>query len=220
MAASKPRKRSRFRYVPIIAVGLAVCVLGVGAVTFVRGILGGGAPPTKKVAQEIHLIRPPPPPPDVPPPPPPPPEEKVDIPDPQQQPDPTPSNEPPPGEQLGLDAEGSAGGDAFGLLGNKGGRDLVGSGGSAFAWYAGLLKNEILDILGAEQKARTGGYTVVVHVWVRNDGTIDRVRIAQSSGDRERDRIIEAALVRIGRLSEAPPANMPEPISLRIVSRS
>jgi protein TonB len=219
MAASKPRKRNRFRYVPIVAVGLAVCVLGVGAVTFVRGILGGGAPPTKKVAQEIHLIRPPPPP-DVPPPPPPPPREKVDIPDPQQQPDPTPSNEPPPGEQLGLDAEGSAGGDAFGLLGNKGGRDLVGSGGSAFAWYAGLLKNQILDILGAEQKARTGGYTVVVHVWVRNDGTIDRVHIAQSSGDRERDRIIEAALVRIGRLSEAPPANMPEPISLRIVSRS
>jgi protein TonB len=209
--ASKP-KSARRRWIPVV-----VCALMIGTVVLLRGMLAGGPPQTKKVVQEVHLIRPPPP--DQPPPPPPPPEEKVVIPDPQQQPDPTPSNEPPPGEQLGLDAEGSGGGDAFGLVGNKGGRDLVGSGGSAFAWYAGLLKNQILDSLGDEQKARNGGYTVIVNVWVRSDGTIDRVRIVQSSGDHERDKIIEAALNRIGRLSEVPPADMPEPISLRIVSR-
>ena len=143
----------------------------------------------------------------------------MSIPDPQQQPDPTPSNEPPPSEQLGLDAEGSAGGDAFGLVGNKGGRDLLGTGGSAFSWYAGLLKNEILDTLETDSKARNGGYSVIVRVWVRSDGTIEKVRIAQSSGDRARDQAIEAALSRITRLSQGPPADMPEPISLRIVSR-
>jgi periplasmic protein TonB len=217
MAQSKS-KSSRKRYLPILVLGFAVSVIGVGAVAFVRGIIHGAPPPTKKVVQEIHVIRPPPPPPDLPPPPPPP-DEKVDVPDPQNKPDPTPSNEPPPGEQLGLDAEGSAGGDAFGLLGNKGGRELVGTGGSAFAWYAGLLKNEIVDALGAEKQARSGGFSVVVRVWVRNDGTIDRVHIVQSSGDRERDRAIETALSRITRLSQAPPADMPEPISLRIVSR-
>jgi periplasmic protein TonB len=211
-------RRRKNRYLPVIVIGLGVCVLGVGAISFVRGIVTGGAPQTKKVVQEIHIIRPPPPPPDLPPPPPPPPDEKIDIPDPQQNPDPTPSNDPPPGEQLGLDAEGSAGGDAFGLLGNKGGRDLVGSGGSAFAWYAGLLKSEILDQLGAEKLVRTGKYSVSVRVWVRNDGTIDRVRIVQSSGDHERDRVIESALARIARLSQAPPADMPQPISLRIDS--
>jgi len=217
MTQSKPRRKRR--YLPVIVLGLAVSVVGVGAVAFVRGILSGAAPPTKKVVQEIHVIRPPPPPPDLPPPPPPPPDEKVDVPDPVEKPDPTPSNEPPPGGQLGLDAEGTAGGDAFGLLGNKGGRELVGTGGSAFAWYAGLLKNEILDTLGAEKQARTGSFSVIVRVWVRNDGTIDRVHIVQSSGDRERDRAIENALSRITRLSQAPPADMPEPISLRIVSR-
>lgn len=216
---AKKTKSRRHLYVVII-LGFAVSGLGAGAVAFVRGLLHGAPAPTKKVVQEIRVIRPPPPPPDLPPPPPPPPEEKVDVPDPQQKEDPTPSNEPPPGEQLGLDAEGTAGGDAFGLVGNKGGRDLVGTGGSAFSWYAGLVKNQILDALGAEQRAKVGAYSVIVRVWVRDDGTIERVRIAQSSGDRERDRMIEAALSRIERLPQAPPADMPEPISLRIVSRS
>ena len=212
---SKRRKRG---YVRVIAVGAVVCILGAGAIAFVRGIIKSEPPQTKKVVQEVHLIRPPPPPPDEPPPPPPPPEEKVDVPDPQQKEDPTPSNDPPPGEQLGLDAEGSAGGDAFGLMGNKGGRDLVGSGGNAYSWYAGLLKSEILDQLSSDKLARRGKYSVQVRIWVRNDGTIDRVRLMQSTGDRERDQAIESALSRITRLSQAPPADMPTPISLRIDS--
>jgi periplasmic protein TonB len=208
----------KYRFLPVILGGLAVTTLGVGAMAFMRSFLQSTPLPPKPLVQEIHLIRPPPPPPDLPPPPPPPPEEKVVVPD-QEKPEPTPSNEPPPGDQLGLDAEGSAGGDAFGLAARKGGRDLLASGGNAYVWYAGLLKNEILDQLSAEKRARTGDYSVIVRVWVRNDGTVDRVRIAQSSGNRERDQAIEAALSRIGRLSQAPPADMPEPISLRIVSR-
>lgn len=218
---AKVPARRRFRYLPVILFAIVASVLGVVAVSYIRGLASGGPPSAKKVVQEIHVIRPPPPPPDLPPPPPPPPEEKVNVPDPQNKPDPTPSNEPPPSEHLGLDAEGGAGGDEFGLVGNKGGRDLVGGGGgSAFAWYAGLLKNEIVDKLQSENSVRSGGYTVMVRVWVRPDGTIDRVNIAQSSGDRHRDQMIEAALSRITRLSQAPPADMPEPINLRIVSRS
>jgi periplasmic protein TonB len=216
---ANPASRKKKRYAPRIIVGAIAVTLCVGLVLFVRNTLSGGAPPVKKVVQEIQVIRPPPPPPDTPPPPPPPPQEKVEVPDPQEKPDPTPSKDPPAGEKLGLDAEGTAGADAFGLLGNKGGRELVGTGGSAFAWYAGLLKNQILDALDSEKKARTGGYSVVVRVWVRDDGSIEKVNIVQSSGDRERDQVIEGALSRMGRLSQAPPADMPEPISLKIVSR-
>jgi TonB family protein len=206
------------RFLPIVLGGLAVMSLGVGAIALMRNFLHSTPAAPKQQIQEVHLIRPPPPPPDLPPPPPPP-EEKVDIPDPQDKPDPTPSNEPPPGEQLGLDAEGSAGGDEFGLAARKGGRDLLASGGSAYTWYSGLLKNEILDQLNSEKRAHQGDYSVVVRVWVRSDGTIDRVRLTQSSGNRERDQAIEAALSRITRLSQPPPPDMPEPISLRIVSR-
>jgi protein TonB len=215
MVEEKPRKHVW----AIVIGGFAITTLGVGAIALVRSYLQGTPAAPKQVIQEVHLIRPPPPPPDLPPPPPPPPEEKVNIPDPQDKPDPKQSDEPPPSEQLGLDAEGSAGGDAFGLAAHKGGRDLLAEGGSAYAWYAGLLKNEILDQLNNEKRAHSGEYTVIVRVWVRADGTVDHVRIAQSSGNRDRDQAIETALSRISRLSQAPPADMPEPISLRIVSR-
>jgi len=212
-------KSRRRRLLPMILLTLAVTTLGVGAVALVRSFLQSPPGKPQQIVQQIQLIRPPPPPPDLPPPPPPPPEEKIDVPDPQDKPDPTPSNEPPPGEQLGLDVEGSAGGDEFGLAARKGGRDLLASGGNAYTWYAGLLKSEILDQLNSEKRARLGEYSVIVRVWVRNDGTIDHVRLAVSSGSRERDQAIEAALSRISRLSQPPPIDMPEPISLRIVSR-
>jgi protein TonB len=212
-----PAQQSGF--VPLIAVGLLVLVVLGGGIWLVRHFLASAPPPQKKVAQEIHIIRPPPealP----PPPPPPPPDEKVDIPDPQQEPDPTPSDEPPPAEQLGLDAEGTAGGDGFGLAARKGGRDLLASGGSAFTWYAGLIKNEILERLQDETRARSGSYSITVRVWVRQDGTIERFKLVQSSGDRDRDKAIESALSGIGRVSQSPPADMPQPVSLRIVSRA
>lgn len=211
----KSKSRGK-RYLPAVAIGLGVAILGVVAVMFIRNIVTSGVPQTKKVVQEIHVIRPPPPPPDQPPPPPPPPQEKVDIPDPQEKPDPTPSNDPPPGEQLGLDAEGSAGGDAFGLVGNKGGRDLVGGGGgSAVQWYAGLLKTEIQDQLAAEKLARKGSFKASLRVWIRKDGSVERVLIMKSSEDRERDKLIDTVVSRI-RLSQSPPPDMPNPISFDI----
>ena len=99
-----------------------------------------------------------------------------------------------------------------------GGRDLLASGGSAFAWYAGLLKNEILDQLNNDKRMHGAEYSVSVRVWVRPDGTVDHAHLAQSTGNHERDQAIESALTRV-RLPQAPPADMPEPVSLRIVSR-
>lgn len=210
----------KYRFLPLIALAVVVLVAGVGVFWMVRGFLNSAPPATKKVVQEIHVIRPPPPPPDEPPPPPPPPEEKVDVHEPDPEPDPTPSNDPPPSEQLGLDTEGGAGGDAFGLMGHPGGRDLMASGGSALNWYAGLLKNEVLAQLEDVKDAHKGAYSATVKIWVRGDGTIERAQLAQSTGDPARDKAIETALSHITKVSEAPPAGMPQPVSLRIVSRA
>jgi periplasmic protein TonB len=211
-------RAQKLRFLPLVMLGVLVLLAGGGLFWLVRGFLDSAPPPAKKVVQEIRVIRPPPPP-EVEPPPPPPPEEEVDVPEPEPQPEPVPTNEPPPGEQLGLDADGTGGGDGFGLVARKGGRDLLASGGSAYAWYAGMIKNEILERLQDEKNARSGSYSVLVRVWVRSDGTVERIRLAQSSGDRERDKAIEEALGRIDRISQAPPADMPQPVSLRIVSR-
>lgn len=206
------------RWLPVTLVVLLVGCVGGGAVAFVRNILNSEAPAPKKLVQEIQIIRPPPPPPDTPPPPPPPPEEEVDVPE--NEPDPVAENEAPPMEQLGLDADGSAGGDLFGLAARKGGRDLLGSSGSAFAWYAGLVKGEILDRLQDVKAARSGAYSVVIKVWVKSDGSVENIRLAQSTGSRERDAAVENELARITRISQGPPADMPQPMSLKLVSRA
>ena len=205
-------------WIPLVSIVLGVGLVGSGAFAFVLSIINSEAPAPKKLVQEIRVIRPPPPPPDTPPPPPPPPEEEVDVPD--IKPDPVAENEAPPMEQLGLDADGSAGGDQFGLLGRKGGRDLLGSGGSAYAWYAGLVKGEILDRLQDVKAARSGAYSVVIKVWVKSDGSVENIRLAQSTGSRERDAAIENELARITRISQGPPADMPQPMSLKLVSRA
>ena len=205
------RKSGLYRHLPILVLGLMVALIGSGAFALLRSFLHGPVPHPQQVVQQIQLIRPPPPPP--------PPEEKVHIPTPQKTPQPTPDH-PPPAQQLGLDAKGGAGSDAFGLAARPGGQDIIGQGASAFVWYAGLLKDQILNQLGAQPDVRSTTYSVVVSVWVADDGTIQRVRVAQSSGDERRDRSIEEALTRLGRLSQPPPADMPEPITLRIVSHS
>jgi periplasmic protein TonB len=213
-------RAQKYRFLPMIAMVVVVLAVGLGLFWLVKNFLDQPVETPKKVVQEIRVIRPPPPPPDEPPPPPPPPEEEVDLPEPAPEPDPVASNEPPPGEQLGLDAEGSGAGDGFGLVARKGGRDLLASAGSAYAWYAGLLKTEILGRLQDDKKIRAGSYSAHVRVWVRPDGTIERVGLTHSTGDQERDRAIEAAITRLGRVSQAPPADMPQPINLRIVSRA
>jgi protein TonB len=204
----------------VLTVVVMVVVL-VGCILLLRNFLAKPVQKQKQVVQEIRIVRPPPPP-EVKPPPPPPPEEEVDLPE----PDPTPvenSDEPPPGDRLGIDATGTGGGDAFGLVGRPGGRDLLSTGGSSsglYTLYAGVIKNEILDSLENEPRARKGSYSVNVRLWVRRDGSVERAELMGSSGNAERDDAIRSALSRMSKISQPPPTDMPQPISLRIVSRT
>jgi protein TonB len=167
------------------------------------------------------VIRAPPPPPDQPPPPPPPEEEEpLDTPEPvDAPPEAAPSDQPPPGDSLGLDADGSGAGDGFGLVGRRGGRDLL-AGGTGYSNYAGLIKNELLEALTDAAPIRKGSYTANLRLWIRRDGSIDRVQLLGSTGNATRDRQIEAALEQFTRFSQPPPADMPQPVSLRVVARS
>lgn len=174
-------------------------------------------------AQQVALM-------DLPPPPPPPPPEQPELepevleePEPQIEPEPAPvPNEPPPPDAgLGLDAEGGAGGDAFGLEARRGGRDLIGSAGSGTGrgnpvWhaYAGRLERELERLLGGYGELKTAAYAVDVRVWVGFDGRILRAELARSTGDSQRDRKIRVAL-ETTRL-EPPPGDMPQPVRLRI----
>lgn len=215
----KPDKKSFARFVPLIAGTAIVVIVTVLLIWAVRNMMQDKPDqPKRQVAQVVKLIRPPPPPPE--PPPPPPPEEEIEEPLPQETPEEAPPDESSPAEQLGIDAEGTAGSDGFGLAARKGGRDLLGSGGAVFGWYTSMLKDSILDILSEDELIRRGTYQVTVRIWLTREGTVERIALASTSGNRELDAAIEKRLVKMQRAREAPPLEMPQPVTLRIVSRS
>jgi protein TonB len=207
--------RSRKHALLTIALTIVFVSTGGGA-WFIYNLVSKLNKKPPHIVENITLIRPPPPPEELPPPPP----EKLDQPLPQDQPDPTPDNAPTPSPQLGLDTEGTAGGDSFGLAARKGGGDLVGAGGAVFAWYTGKLKAEVSDRLSSDAKLRGKKYSVGVRIWIEADGRIKEARITSGSGNHDLDNTITADLVALGRLSESPPLEMPQPITLQIVSRS
>ncbi|MCX7086191.1 MAG: TonB C-terminal domain-containing protein [Methylococcales bacterium] len=209
-------------------------LLGVGSVLLiVVGIivlkdLFPKPPHAKKVAQQITMIQPPPPPPpppEVKPPEPEVKEEKIEEPEPEPEPEPTPeeSNEP-PAEELGLDADGAAGADGFGLAARKGGRSILGGGGgNAVIWYGGQIINHLQDDLQSALEdlpaisSAKSGCSVVVSVWVSPEGSINRTELTSGSGQTEVDQTIRAALLKVhSSLGKAPPESMHQPAKVRI----
>jgi TonB family protein len=136
-------------------------------------------------------------------------------------------DEKPAGKQLGLDAEGTAGGDAFGLIGNKGGAGLIGGGGggagSPFGRYGRLLEEELnrkvkrrLEGNGGIPK---GKLQLVVQIDVDAQGKIVKYRIVTPSGDAKLDGVVREALKRDGAISQPPPEGMPRGVNIRISSQ-
>ena len=212
------KKKSRWmRMLPAVVGVLITATAGGGAVYFIQQFMDSPPPQPKQVIQQVRLMRPPPPPETAPPPPPP--EEKVDdVKEPEKTPD-APSDQPPAGSLLGLDSDGVAGGDGFGLAARRGGRDLLASGGDRFAWYAGMLKQDLLALLGENRDIRARAYSVNVRLWLDGKGAVTRVMLAISTGDRTLDQHLSSLLAGMERVAEAPPDGLPQPVQIRIVSR-
>jgi periplasmic protein TonB len=204
---------------PLIGGGAVLLAFVVAGYYAVRGLKGSGPPESPKV-QEISLVQPPPPP---PPPPkleePPPPEEEVEIPEPEPEPEAeqAAADEPPPGEDLGLDAEGVAGADGFGLRAKKGGRGLIG-GGDRNRWYAGVIQRDLQKVLAENERARGAKYSIVLILWITPDGRVERFELGDSTGTAESESAIRDSLTGL-RLSDMPPTDMPQPVKLRVVAR-
>ncbi len=218
-------KNAWLRRLPVI-VGIVFCLLILLAVYLLKDKFQK-SPQTKKVVQQVTMIQPPPPPPppEQKPPEPEVEEAKIEEPEPEQEPEPAPeeSNEP-PAEELGLDADGSAGADGFGLAARKGGRSILGgSGGSTILWYGGqikrLVENELQNLLSDTEAMKTG-YVVVVSVWVGQDGRVSRSELSSGSGKPDVDEALRAALPKLRlSLEKPPPENMPQPVKIRLTSR-
>lgn len=208
------------RHIPKIVGTLMVVVVSGLMVYFVKGFLDTPATTPKKSVQQITLLTPPPPPPQEKPPEPEV-EEKVEIeePEPLDEMPEEAADEAPAGEELGVDAEGGAGGDGFGLIGRKGGRGLLEGSGDPFNYFGSQLSRRIEDALLDVEDLRKRGYSVVLEVWVGTDGRVTRARLVSSTGNRETDALMNEAILQAQAVAQAPPPGMPQPIRLRVSSQ-
>ncbi len=133
-------------------------------------------------------------------------------------------NDAPPGEELGLDADGVAGSDGFGLKANKGGRSLIGSGGGTgnqFAWYTRNVRHEIEkkvnDVLRKNGGVPEGALKTLIRIELDDFGKVVDFGILASSGDEKVDKAVEEA-IQSATVSEPPPYGMPKKMQFKILS--
>jgi TonB family protein len=146
-------------------------------------------------------------------------------------------NKPAPEGPLGLEGEGGAGSDAFGLAARgKGGRDVItlgtGPGGPGgldgavlarkFAWYTRLIQEELkktaLKRLEESGTFPKGRQTVEVRVVIDDGGTVTECQVTGSSGNRAVDKAVRESLEH-AKVSERPPADLPRRMTFKITSR-
>ena len=209
---------------PAIAGLLFLALFTAGIIWLVKGFIDNAEPPEKNRVQTIFLVKPPPPKP----------QEKLPEPEKMEQPKddavqldapPTPDQPqdegPPPGEQLGLDADGGAGSDGFGLAARKGGRDITtlgGGGGDRLAWFSKRISRQLEDELKRAKALQGKEYQVIAQLWFDAGGTVTRVRMDKGSGNSELDEALRQEILTLT-LRDPLPEDMPQPVKLRVVSR-
>src|SRR4051794_4264033 len=170
------------RFGIVVAALLAAIALGL----WLKELFYSDKPHAKTSLQQITLVKPPPPPPPEKPPEPVV-KEEVKLAEPEPEPVDQQADEPPPGPDLAIDAEGTGSGDGFGLVGKKGGADLIGGGsrGNPWGWYDGILNEAVnsafRDALERESELKDKNYKVVVKVWINPTGKIGRIALVDKT---------------------------------------
>lgn len=188
-------------------------IIGVAMLVFVGAVVWGGMNlghstgiPKRQIARIMVL-------PDTPPPPPPPPEEKRPPKEEQRQQVETPKQDPPPEPQQ-LKMEGQAGDAPSAFAAGEVKKDYIGGdigNGARYAAYVGRVEQRIQLEL-TRHKVRASN--VKLFIWLQSDGSIQRYSI--QGGDQDTERSVRLALADLNRIDEAPLADMPMPIGLRI----
>ena len=214
------------------------------AVGFVIKVMLTNVGPRKKEQISTVTLLKPPPPPDVKEKPPEPEvpkeapkqtiETPVDTPQPQEAQD-QPQDNTPAGSELGVEGEGGAGSDAFGLRGGiKGGRSItLGGGGgkgglnrlSLLTRYGGYvakmqeeIKSRVRKTLDQNGGIPKGKLHALVKISLDGQGRVLTSQIVNSSGDDRVDEAIRTTLRGL-KLSEPPPEGMPSGMTLKISSQ-
>jgi periplasmic protein TonB len=227
----KTNHRQRRQKKVMVFAGFAVLTFLCTVVWTVKALIRDDGSRHRRSIQMVTLIKPPPPP-KIEEKPPEPVVKKEDIVEPEpekapQEADDTPKDEPPPGQNLGLDADGTGGSDAFGLLAKKGGHALIGGSGDRtlmqrYGWYTRLLQDEIRKKIN-EYMTKTGGipqgeHKALIKIVLDPQGRIVDFELQERSGNEHMDDALRKTLASI-RVTEAPPEGMPHAIRLKVSSK-
>lgn len=192
-------RHSLIKRLPMALAGTAILAF-FGLIAFwISEQLSKPLPKPADTPQIVNVVRPPPPPPpeEEPPPPPPEIEEEVEIPEETEalEEEVAQSDEPPPGD-LGLDADGVAGEDAFGLKARKGGRSLLDSaGGGGDRFLFGEVQDVLVDRLSQVPELREENYELNnVLVGFDDRGCIRELRLDRGTGDAQRDALLRESV--------------------------
>lgn len=225
---TKKRRASR-KVILGVSAAVVLLVLAMG-VFVVRLLIADDPGKRKRQVQMVTLLKPPPPPKIKEKPPEPKQkkevvEEKLDKPE---ETEDRTEDDTTPGEDLGLDSDGSAGSDAFGLKAKKDGRALIGQGlGRAsllrkYAWYTRILQDEIRTVVRKELDEGGGipggNLETLVRIVLNEQGNIVEFSIYGSSGNHKMDEAVKKALG-MTRVNEPPPEGMPKVLKLKISSK-
>lgn len=141
-----------------------------------------------------------------------------------------PRDEGPPAidQDLGVEGEGEAGFDSFGLRAKRGGRDILldaprGRGpGDVLGYkvFANKLAAEIATQLRAVPELRSSSYALHVRVWINDGGRIARCELLGGSGQRQVDAAVQRELTRSDVCVGAPPPDFPNPVVLEVRGKS
>lgn len=224
------------------AVIFVLCLLAGVLVYFVSTDKGGGG--KKTFIAKVDLVKP-----NLPDKPPPSPKEKLPEPEVQKQQQtivapqdmmkqagPKGDDKPAADGPLGVEGEGGAGSDGFGLVGRgKGGRDIttIGGGGSGggldqagllrrFGRYNQIVQEEISTALRKWLRENggvpRGKLEAMIQIVFDDSGTITQVKITRSCGNHAVDEAVKR-VCSSRRMSEPLPKDMPRTINIRITSQ-
>ena len=197
--------------IPLLILAMLL-LLGYG----LKSLFSGHSQPKRQITT-IKLL------PDTPPPPPPPPpkeQPKVQPKETQKAPEPKPQDTP-PAETLKMEGAAGDGPSPFqaGAV-SKDFNGMIGSdGGSKYSWYAGVIKSEIQKAIQRNKALTYGQYKIVVSVWIKPNGDIERLTVLQSDATPEIEQALKAALDTLQSMRQMPPEGMPQPVKLRITAK-
>ena len=193
---------------------------------------GGKSQPQRPVVNSVTRVTLPPPPPPPPPPkadPPPEPEQPrlrepeakpLERIEPKPQAPPTPG---PPPQQLGL-APGPGAANPYGMgtggdgtIGGGGAGGLGTGGGGKYSGYVAGIQSAIQSAIQRDARTNRGSWRLPARVWLTASGEIHRAQLIGTTGQQARDEAVQQVLR--GLRVPPPPADMPQPVVLRINAR-